>query len=192
MPIRYFAHETAVVDEGAIIGTGTKIWHFSHIMTNANIGEYCIIGQNVMVASKVVVGNGVKIQNNVSVFEGVLIADDVFIGPSVTFTNVKIPRSFVNRKSQFLQTNVGKGASIGANATIVCGSNIGDFAMIGAGAVVTKDVAPYSLVIGNPAKHVGWVSQYGQLLDFTSNEVAECTESAQKYILLNNQICKLD
>ncbi len=192
MPTSYSVHETAVIDDGAIIGKGTKIWHFSHIMSGAKIGTNCIIGQNVMIAPKVVIGSGVKIQNNVSVYEGVSVDDDVFIGPSVVFTNVKIPRSFLNRKSQFLQTKLGRGASIGANATIICGNKIGEFAIIGAGSVVTKDVVPYSLVVGNPARHVSWVSEYGQLLNFELAEVAICSESGQRYVLLDNQIRKIN
>lgn len=191
MSASYFANETAVIDDGSVIGNGTKIWHFSHVMNNAIIGENCILGQNVMIAPKVRIGNGVKIQNNVSIYEGVVIEDDVFIGPSVVFTNIKIPRSFVNRKDQFLSTKIGKGASVGANATVICGNNIGDFAMIGAGAVVTKNVAAYALVVGNPAKHVGWVGENGQLLDFDANGEATCAETGERYVLLNNQIRKL-
>lgn len=191
MPASYFAHETAVIDDGSVIGDRTKIWHFSHIMPKVTIGEDCNLGQNVMIAPKVVIGNGVKIQNNVSVYEGVFIEDNAFIGPSVVFTNIKIPRSFLNRKDQFLQTKIGKGASIGANATIICGNDIGDFAMIGAGAVVTKDIAAYALVVGNPAKQVGWVSENGELLDFDAKGEAQCRESGERYVLLTNQIRKL-
>jgi len=187
----YFAHETAVIDEGAKIGLGTKIWHFSHVMTNAVIGENCILGQNVMVANNVIIGDGVKIQNNVSVYDGVIVEDDAFIGPSVVFTNVKVPRSFIDRKDQFLQTIVGKGVAIGANATVICGVSIGAFAMVGAGAVLTRNVKSHSLVVGNPAKHVGWVSEYGQVLNFNVGEIATCSESKQKYKLVNNQLIKL-
>ncbi|RZK26700.1 MAG: N-acetyltransferase [Flavobacterium sp.] len=188
---KYFAHQTSVIDEGAEIGLNTKIWHFSHIMTKAIIGENCILGQNVMVANNVKIGSGVKIQNNVSVYDGVIVEDDAFIGPSVVFTNVKVPRSFVDRKSHFLETNVGKGVTIGANATIICGVAIGAYAMIGAGAVVTKDIKAHSLAVGNPAKHVGWVSEYGQMLNFNVGEVAVCSESNQKYKLVDNQLVKL-
>lgn len=188
----YFVHETAVVDEGAIIGKGTKIWHFSHIMTNAKIGENCILGQNVMVASHVAIGNGVKIQNNVSVYEGLNIADDVFIGPSVVFTNVKNPRSFINRKAEFKSTKVERGATIGANATIICGHTIGEYAMIGAGAVVTTTVKAYALVLGNPAKHIGWVSKGGHRLNFEVNEVAQCPVSGERYQLIAGQVAKIN
>lgn len=188
---KFFIHETSVIDEGAMIGAGTKIWHFSHVMAKAIIGENCILGQNVMVANNVILGKGVKIQNNVSVYDGVVVENDVFIGPSVVFTNVKVPRSFINRKDQFLKTNVGKGVTIGANATIICGIAIGAYAMIGAGAVVTKDVKAYSLVIGNPAKHVGWVSEYGIVLNFNVGEIATCSESNEKYKLVESQLIKL-
>lgn len=184
----YFVHETSVIDEGAQIGEGTKIWHFSHIMPNAVIGENCILGQNVMVANNVILGNGVKVQNNVSIYDGVFIDDDAFIGPSVVFTNVKVPRSFVNRKHQFLKTTVGLGATIGANATIVCGVTIGSYAMIGAGSVVTKDVKAHSLIVGNPGKHKGWVSKCGNVLNFNVGEVAVCSESKEKYKLVDNQL----
>lgn len=187
----HFAHETAVIDEGAIIGAGTKIWHFCHVMNSAKIGQSCILGQNVMVASNVEIGDCVKIQNNVSVYEGVTIEDDVFIGPSVVFTNIKNPRSFINRKSEFKTTIVKKGASIGANATILCGNTIGKYALIGAGTVVTKDVKAYSLVAGNPMKHIGWVSEFGQNLNFNINDTAKCSESGQLYRLLNNQVFNL-
>lgn len=192
MSINYFVHETSVIDEGALIGKETKIWHFSHIMTGATIGENCILGQNVMIASRVTIGNGVKIQNNVSVYEGVQIEDDVFVGPSVVFTNVKNPRSFINRRAEFKPTKICRGVSIGANVTILCGIKIGQYALIGAGAVVTKDVKAYSLVIGNPTEHVGWVSEYGHHLNFSISEIAECPESGQKYKLINNQVSKLD
>lgn len=178
----YFAHETALIDEGCFIGKGTKIWHFSHIMPNCVIGENCNIGQNVVVSPEVVLGNNVKVQNNVSIYTGVTCDDDVFLGPSMVFTNVINPRSAVNRKNQYAKTHVGKGVSIGANATIVCGHDIGEFAFIGAGAVVTKTVKPYALVVGNPARQMGWMSEYGHRLSFNENNIAECEESKQKYI----------
>ena len=178
----YFAHETALIDEGCSIGKGTKIWHFSHIMPNCVIGENCNIGQNVVVSPEVVLGNNVKVQNNVSIYTGVTCDDDVFLGPSMVFTNVTNPRSAVNRKNQYAKTHVGKGVSIGANATIVCGHDIGEFAFIGAGAVVTKTIKPYALVVGNPARQMGWMSEYGHRLSFNENNIAECEESKQKYI----------
>ena len=187
----YFAHETAVVDEGCNIGKGTKIWHFSHIMTGCTIGERCNIGQNVVVSPNVVLGKNVKVQNNVSIYEGVTCDDDVFLGPSMVFTNVINPRSAVNRKNEYLKTHVGKGASIGANATIVCGHNIGEFAFIGAGAVVTKEIPAYALVVGNPAKQIGWMSEFGHRLDFNENGLAICPESNEKYKLENNKVVKL-
>lgn len=187
----FFAHETAVVDEGCTIGKGTKIWHFSHIMPNCTIGEQCNIGQNVVVSPGVVLGNNVKVQNNVSVYEGVSCDDDVFLGPSMVFTNVINPRSAVNRRGQYLETHVGKGASIGANATIVCGHNIGEYAFIGAGAVVTKTVPPYALVVGNPAKQLGWVSEYGHRLEFNEEGWAECSESQQRYQLMNGIVTRI-
>lgn len=188
----YFAHETAVIDEGAMIGDQSKIWHFCHVMSGAKIGQRCILGQNVMIAGNVVVGDGVKIQNNVSVYEGVLIERNAFIGPSVVFTNVSTPRSFVNRKDKFLITKVGEGASIGANATIICGNSIGNFAMVGAGSVVTKNVLPYALVVGNPAKQVGWVSEFGRTLNFNVGDIALCPETKEAYQLKNNQIIKVN
>ncbi len=188
----YFAHETAVIDRGATIGAGAKIWHFCHVMSGAKIGENCSLGQNVMVANNVEIGNGVKIQNNVSVYEGVTVEDDVFIGPSVVFTNVKNPRSFIDRKKEFKKTIIHKGASIGANVTVLCGNTIGKYALIGAGSVVTKNVGAYSLVIGNPMKQVGWVSEFGHALDFDMGEITTCPESGQTYRLLNNQVFKLD
>lgn len=175
--------ETAVVDEGCNIGKGTRIWHFSHIMSGCIIGERCNIGQNVVISPEVVLGNNVKIQNNVSVYTGVTCEDDVFLGPSCVFTNVINPRSAIVRKNQYMKTVVRKGASIGANATIVCGHEIGKYAMIGAGAVVTKDVADYALVVGNPSKQIGWVSEYGHRLEFDADGVAVCPESGQKYCL---------
>lgn len=181
----YFAHETAVVDEGCTIGEGTKIWHFSHIMPDCVIGERCNVGQNVVVSPGVILGNNVKVQNNVSIYTGVICEDDVFLGPSMVFTNVINPRSAVNRRDQYAKTTVKRGASIGANATIVCGHDIGEFAFIGAGAVVTKDVPPYALVVGNPARQIGWVGEYGHRLNFDANGIAVCPESEQTYILEN-------
>ena len=187
----YFAHETAVVDEGCQIGEGTKIWHFSHIMPNCVIGEKCNIGQNVVISPQVVLGKNVKIQNNVSLYTGVTCDDDVFLGPSCVFTNVVNPRSAVNRKSEYAKTHVGKGATIGANATIVCGHDIGAFAFIGAGAVVTKTVPEYALVVGNPARQIGWMSEYGHRLKFDNNGLAECPESHEEFKLTNNQVQKI-
>ena len=189
--MNYFHHETAIVDSGCQIGTGTKIWHFSHIMSNSIIGEDCNIGQNVVISSGVIIGRNVKIQNNVSLYTGVICEDDVFLGPSCVFTNVINPRSAINRKNQYQKTIIGKGASIGANATIVCGHNIGKFAFIGAGAVVTKTILPYALVVGNPAKQIGWISEFGQRLNFDKNNIAICSESNEKYELINNNISKL-
>ena len=179
----FFAHETAVVDEGCQIGAGTKIWHFSHIMSNCVIGENCNIGQNVVISPEVVLGKNVKVQNNVSIYTGVICDDDVFLGPSMVFTNVINPRSAINRRGEYARTHVGKGASIGANATIVCGNDIGAFAFIGAGAVVTKYVPPYALVVGNPARQTGWMSEYGHRLHFDENGEAVCPESNEKYLL---------
>lgn len=187
----YYAHETAVIDQGCEIGKGTKIWHFSHIMANCKLGEGCNIGQNVVVSPEVVLGNNVKVQNNVSIYTGVTCEDDVFLGPSMVFTNVTNPRSAVNRKSSYSKTHVGKGATIGANATIVCGHDIGTFAFIGAGAVVTKTVPDYALLVGNPARQVGWMSEYGHKLEFDKEGIAFCEESKEKYILENNQVRKL-
>lgn len=187
----YFAHPTAVIDEGCTIGAGTKVWHFCHLMPGSVIGNNCILGQNVMVAPGVRLGDNVKVQNNVSLYAGVLCEDGVFIGPSAVFTNVVNPRSHVNRKEEFKQTIVGKGASIGANATIVCGVNIGQYAFIGAGAVVTKDVLPYSLVKGNPARHAGWFSENGHKLAFDNENIAVCPETGQKYKLEKNNLIKL-
>jgi UDP-2-acetamido-3-amino-2,3-dideoxy-glucuronate N-acetyltransferase len=184
------AHFTAVIDEGCIIGEGTRIWHFSHIMPGCQIGMHCNIGQNVVVSPKVVLGNNVRVQNNVSIYEGVICEDDVFLGPSMVFTNVINPRSAVSRKNEFMQTIVRKGASIGANATIVCGNNIGEYAFIGAGAVVTKPVPAFALVVGNPAKQTGWMSEYGHKLKFDSSGNATCPESGQEYILKNNRILR--
>jgi UDP-2-acetamido-3-amino-2,3-dideoxy-glucuronate N-acetyltransferase len=187
----YFAHETAIVDEGCKIGTGTKIWHFSHIMSNCKIGENCNIGQNVVVSPEVILGKNVKIQNNVSIYTGVICEDDVFLGPSMVFTNVINPRSAVNRKNEYLKTTVKYGASIGANATIVCGHDIGRFAFIGAGAVVTKTVPDYALVVGNPARQSGWMSEYGHRLSFNNEGFAICPESKEKYQLKENTVIKL-
>lgn len=181
-----FIHSTAVVDANCQIGEHTKVWHFSHIMQNSTIGAYCNIGQNVVVSPGVILGNNVKVQNNVSIYTGVECADDVFLGPSMVFTNVINPRSAVNRRDQYQKTIVGKGASIGANATIVCGNNIGQYSLIGAGAVVTKEVLPYALVVGNPAKQIGWVSEFGHRLNFNSDNIAVCQESNESYKLLND------
>ncbi|RKF05286.1 UDP-2-acetamido-3-amino-2,3-dideoxy-glucuronate N-acetyltransferase [Tenacibaculum lutimaris] len=186
----FFAHETAVIDDGCIIGEGTKIWHFSHIMPNCTIGNNCNLGQNVVVSPQVVLGSNVKVQNNVSIYTGVICEDDVFLGPSMVFTNVINPRSAIKRQDQYLQTVVKKGASIGANATIVCGNNIGEYAFIGAGAVVTKEVAPYALVVGNPSKQIGWISEYGHRLDFDEKGYAVCFESGGKYQLKDNKVTK--
>lgn len=191
METTYYAHPTAVIDEGCEIGDGTKIWHFSHIMPNCKIGKACNIGQNVVVSPEVVLGNNVKVQNNVSIYTGVICADDVFLGPSMVFTNVINPRSAVNRRSAYLKTHVGKGASIGANATIVCGHDIGEFAFIGAGAVVTKTVPAYALVVGNPARQTGWMSEYGHKLKFNEEGIAVCPESNEKYKLENNRVSKI-
>jgi len=186
----FFAHETAWIDEGCTIGKGTKVWHFSHIMSNSVIGEHCNIGQNVVISPEVVLGNNVKVQNNVSIYTGVTCDDDVFLGPSMVFTNVTNPRSAVNRRGQYAKTHVGKGATIGANATVVCGHNIGKFAFIGAGAVVTKNVPDYALVLGNPARQTGWMSEYGCKLKFDVEGMAVCAESEVKYKLINGQVTK--
>jgi len=190
-PTEFFAHETAVVDEGCVIGKGTKIWHFSHIMTDCVIGENCNIGQNVVVSPQVVLGKNVKVQNNVSIYTGVICEDDVFLGPSMVFTNVINPRSAVIRKSEYLKTIVKFGASIGANATIVCGITLGRFSFIGAGAVVTKDVPDYALIVGNPGKQIGWMSEYGHRLHFNDEGIAACPESEDKYLLTSNNVRKL-
>ena len=187
----FFAHETAVIDEGCTIGAGTKIWHFSHIMAGAVLGGHCNIGQNVVVSSQVVLGNNVKVQNNVSIYEGVTCDDDVFLGPSMVFTNVINPRSAVNRKNEYLKTHVGKGASIGANATIVCGHNIGEYAFIGAGAVVTKEVLNFALVVGNPARQMGWMSEFGERLEFDENGIATCADTGTKYQLKDAKVSKI-
>ncbi len=188
----YFAHETAIIDDGCKIGNGTKIWHFSHIMQGSILGERCNLGQNVVVSPGVILGNNVKVQNNVSIYTGVICEDDVFLGPSMVFTNILNPRSAVVRRDQYVQTLVKKGASIGANATVLCGNTIGSYALIGAGAVVTKDVPDYALFIGNPARHAGWISEYGHRLDFNLLGIATCTESNEKYKLENNLIKKIN
>jgi UDP-2-acetamido-3-amino-2,3-dideoxy-glucuronate N-acetyltransferase len=188
--MNYFAHETAVIDEGCKIGKGTKIWHFSHIMPDCILGENCNIGQNVVVSPGVVLGRNVKVQNNVSVYTGVTCDDDVFLGPSMVFTNVINPRSAINRKNEYAKTHVGKGVTIGANATIVCGHDIGEYAFIGAGAVVTKNVPPYSLWVGNPAKQLGWISEYGHRLQFDKDGNAECSESKEKYKFEGGKVSK--
>jgi len=187
----FFAHETAVIDRGCFIGIGTKIWHFSHIMPNCTLGENCNIGQNVVVSPDVILGKNVKVQNNVSIYTGVICEDDVFLGPSMVFTNVINPRSAVIRKDEYLKTIVKKGASIGANATIICGNNIGEYAFIGAGAVVTKEVPDYALVVGNPSRQIGWVSEYGHKLDFKDEEISICHESKQEYRLEKNIVTRI-
>ena len=187
----YFAHESSYIDEGCSIGQGTKIWHFSHIMGNCTIGENCNIGQNVVISPDVVLGSNVKIQNNVSVYTGVICEDDVFLGPSMVFTNVINPRSHVVRKAEYKQTIIRKGASIGANATIVCGNEIGAYAMIGAGAVITKPVKAFALVVGNPAKQIGWVSEYGHRLHFNEKGEAVCPETDQVYVLEKELIVRV-
>lgn len=187
----YFKHETAIIDEGCKIGKDSKIWHFSHIMSNCVLGEKCNIGQNVVISPEVILGKNVKVQNNVSIYTGVICEDDVFLGPSMVFTNVTNPRSGVNRRGQYEKTIVKKGATIGANSTIVCGHNISEYAFIGAGAVVTKEVLPYALVVGNPAKHIGWMSEYGHRLHFNDVGIAECPESKEKYKLESGKVFKL-
>ena len=185
---KYFAHETSVIDDGCHIGLGTKIWHFSHLMPNCTLGKNCNIGQNVVISPEVVLGNNVKVQNNVSIYTGVTCEDDVFLGPSMVFTNVINPRSAVNRRGQYSATTVRKGVSIGANATIVCGNDIGEFAFIGAGTVVTKEVPAYALIVGNPGRQIGWMSEYGHRLNFDANGVAICEESKEEYQLLNGEV----
>lgn len=187
----YFAHSSAFIDEGCEIGEGTKIWHFSHIMPNCKLGANCNIGQNVVISPDVVLGKNVKVQNNVSIYTGVVCDDDVFLGPSMVFTNVINPRSAVNRKSEYAKTHVGKGASIGANATIVCGHDIGKFAFIGAGAVVTKTVPDYALVVGNPSRQIGWMSEFGHRLEFNSEGIATCKESGQTYKIEANTVTRI-
>ena len=192
MENKFFAHPTAVIDSGAEIGDGTKIWHFSHIMPGCKIGENCNIGQNVVISPDVVLGRNVKIQNNVSIYTGVTCGDDVFLGPSCVFTNIINPRSAVNRKSEYARTHLGNGVTIGANATIVCGHDIGEYAFIGAGAVVTRDVPSYALLVGNPARQVGWMSRFGHKLVFDANKEAVCPESGDRYTLENNSVKKLN
>jgi UDP-2-acetamido-3-amino-2,3-dideoxy-glucuronate N-acetyltransferase len=187
----FFAHETAIIDQGCQIGEHTKIWHFSHIMSDCELGSYCNVGQNVVISPKVVLGNNVKVQNNVSIYTGVICEDDVFLGPSMVFTNVINPRSAVNRKTEYMKTVVKKGASIGANATIVCGNNIGEYSFIGAGSVVTKEILPFALVVGNPSKQIGWVGEYGHKLKFNRDKIAMCSESGQIYKLENNKVSKI-
>lgn len=191
MEKEFFAHESAIIDDGCIIGKGTKIWHFSHIMKDSVIGENCNIGQNVVISPGVILGKNVKVQNNVSVYTGVTCEEDVFLGPSMVFTNVINPRSAIIRRNQYLTTVVKKGSSIGANATIVCGHTIGEYALIGAGAVITKDVKPFALVVGNPARQTGWVSEYGHKLSFNAEGIAVCPESGQKYKLENNSVTRI-
>ena len=187
----YFKHESAYVDEDCVVGAGTKIWHFSHIMSNCIIGECCNIGQNVVISPEVKLGRNVKIQNNVSVYTGVICEDDVFLGPSMVFTNVINPRSAVTRKNEYKPTILRRGASVGANATIVCGNEIGEYALIGAGSVITKPVPAYALVVGNPARQIGWVSEYGHRLNFDENGSATCPETGQKYKLNDNKVIKI-
>lgn len=186
----YSAHDTAVIDPGCVIGSGTRIWHFCHIMPDCVIGTHCSLGQNVVVMPEVVLGNNVKVQNNVSIYTGVVCEDDVFLGPSMVFTNVINPRSAIVRKHEYRKTLVKKGASIGANATIICGNTIGEYALIGAGTVVTKEVKPYALVVGNPGRQVGWVSEYGHQLEFDEKGIAVCPESQQTYRLENEEVKK--
>lgn len=188
----YFSHNSAFIDKGCIIGKGTKVWHFSHIMSNCTLGSNCNIGQNVVISPDVILGNNVKVQNNVSLYTGVICEDDVFLGPSMVFTNVINPRSAVNRRGQYSKTTVKKGASIGANATIVCGNDIGEYALVGAGSVVTKTIKPYALVVGNPSKQIGWVSEYGHRLNFNDVDIAVCPESNQKYKLEDNSVTRID
>jgi UDP-2-acetamido-3-amino-2,3-dideoxy-glucuronate N-acetyltransferase len=192
MEKEYYAHETAVIDPGCDIGKGTKIWHFTHIMSNAVIGENCNLGQNVVVSPDVILGKNVKVQNNVSIYTGVICEDDVFLGPSMVFTNIVNPRSAIIRKDQYARTTVRKGATIGANSTIICGHEIGEYAFIGAGAVVTKDVPRYALIVGNPAKHVGWMSEYGHRLEFNNEGLAVCPESKERYQLSKGIVTKLE
>ena len=190
--MKYFADKTSIIEEGCFIGDGTKIWHFSHIMKDAVIGTDCNIGQNVVIAAKVIIGNHVRIQNNVSVYEGVICEDDVFLGPSMVFTNVINPRSAISRKNEYMPTLVKKGATIGANATIVCGNTLGEYCFIGAGAVVTKNVPNYALIVGNPGKQIGWMSESGSRLKFNENGIAICKESGDNYNLQNNVVNKIN
>lgn len=186
-----YIHPSSIVENPKFIGGGTKVWHFSHIMNDVSIGQNCIIGQNVFIANNVILGDNVKVQNNVSIYDGVICEDNVFLGPSMVFTNVINPRSAVNRRDQYAETRVEKGASIGANATIVCGNNIGKYALIGAGSVVTKDIKPYALVVGNPSKQIGWVSEYGHRLNFNENGIASCPESLQEYKLEDENVIRI-
>ncbi|MEZ5012261.1 MAG: DapH/DapD/GlmU-related protein [Bacteroidales bacterium] len=190
--MEYFAHETAVIDQGCTIGKGTRIWHFSHLMTGCVLGENCNLGQNVVVSPGVTLGSNVKVQNNVSIYTGVKCEDDVFLGPSMVFTNIVNPRSAIVRRDNYVETIVGKGASIGANATIICGNNIGRYSFVGAGSVVTREVKPYSLVIGNPARHAGWMSEYGHRLHFDEKGIAVCPESGDKYRLSGGEVSKIN
>jgi UDP-2-acetamido-3-amino-2,3-dideoxy-glucuronate N-acetyltransferase len=192
MPKHYLAHETAVIDDGCTIGEGTRIWHFSHIMPDCVIGKNCNIGQNVVVSPGVILGDNIKIQNNVSIYQGVTCDDDVFLGPSMVFTNVINPRSAIIRRHEYSKTHVGKGASIGANATIVCGHDIGKYAFIGAGAVVVKDVPDYALVVGNPARQIGWMSEFGHRLNFDENGIATCLESGDTYNFKDGKVSKVE
>ncbi len=192
METNFFAHETAVIDSGSEVGRGTKIWHFSHIMTGCVIGENCNIGQNVVVSPGVTLGKNVKVQNNVSIYTGVICEDDVFLGPSMVFTNVINPRSAVNRKNEYMKTHVKKSATIGANATIVCGITLGEYSFVGAGAVVTKDVKSYALVVGNPSRQIGWMSEFGHRLEFDENNIAICPESGQKYRLEGENVSRIE
>lgn len=191
MEDNFYAHPSAIIDEGCKIGKGTKIWHFSHIMTGCRVGERCNIGQNVVVSPDVILGSNVKVQNNVSIYTGVICEDDVFLGPSMVFTNILNPRSAIIRRDKYIQTQVKKGATIGANATIICGITIGEYALVGAGSVVTKDVSAYALVLGNPAKQTAWVSEYGHKLQFNEDGIAICPESNEKYKLVNNYVQKI-
>lgn len=188
--MNYFAHETAVIDEGAEIGEGTRIWHFSHVMPDAVIGNQCNLGQNVVISPKVILGRNVKVQNNVSIYTGVICEDDVFLGPSMVFTNIVNPRSAIVRRDEYVQTYVRKGASIGANSTIICGNELGKYCLIGAGAVITKPVPAYALVVGNPAKQIGWVSEFGHRLEFDKDGVAVCKESGERYLLNDGNVVK--
>jgi UDP-2-acetamido-3-amino-2,3-dideoxy-glucuronate N-acetyltransferase len=190
--MNYFAHETAVIDDGCEIGEGTKIWHFSHIMTKVQLGKNCNVGQNVVVSPEVILGNNVKVQNNVSIYTGVICEDDVFLGPSMVFTNIINPRSAVIRTGEYQKTTVKKGATIGANATIVCGNDLGEYCFIGAGTVITKEVLPYALMVGNPGKHIGWMSKYGHRLDFDEAGLAACPESKEKYRLSDGKVTFLE
>ena len=192
MEKEYFAHETAVIDEGCSIGKGSRIWHFTHVMTNAVLGENCNLGQNVLVSSDVVLGKNVKVQNNVSIYTGVICEDDVFLGPSMVFTNIINPRSAVVRKDEYVKTLVAKGATVGANATIICGNDLGKYCFIAAGAVVNRPVKPYSLVVGNPARHIGWMSEYGHRLNFNEDGLAVCPESNERYRLHNGEVEKIE